>query len=75
MRALSTRQGGDFVSVAQGDGVFIRNQQFRFVSSFHPAGTNFLSADGSVTLIAETIDLQVYHALCTRAAGDVVGRL
>ncbi len=47
---------------------------FHNFSSFHPAGTNFLSADGSVHLVAETIDLPLYHALCTRAAGDVVGK-
>jgi hypothetical protein len=42
-------------------------------SSFHPAGTNFVTADGSVKAIAETIDEATYHALCTRMAGDVVG--
>jgi prepilin-type N-terminal cleavage/methylation domain-containing protein len=42
-------------------------------SSSHPLGTNFLSADGSVRTVAEQIDEQIYHALCTRAAGDSVG--
>lgn len=42
-------------------------------SSFHPSGTNFLSADGSVRLIAETIDGGVYRALCTRDGREVVG--
>ena len=42
-------------------------------SSRHPTGTNFLSADGSVRLISQDIDEQVYHALCTRAAGDSIG--
>jgi prepilin-type N-terminal cleavage/methylation domain-containing protein len=46
---------------------------FHNFSSFHPAGTNFLAADGSVRLIAETIDVAVYHALATRAAQEVVG--
>ena len=41
-------------------------------SSRHPSGTNFLSADGSVRMIAETIDETAYHALCTRDAGDIV---
>lgn len=41
-------------------------------SSYHPAGTNFLAADGSVHLVAETIERQTYHALCTRAEGDIV---
>jgi prepilin-type N-terminal cleavage/methylation domain-containing protein len=42
-------------------------------SSFHPAGTNFLAADGSAKMVPETIDMSVYHALCTRAEGDMVG--
>ncbi|MFC1597884.1 DUF1559 domain-containing protein, partial [Planctomycetota bacterium] len=42
-------------------------------SSRHPSGTQFLAADGSVKLIAETIDQQTYRALSTRSAGDVVG--
>ncbi|MCL4207206.1 MAG: DUF1559 domain-containing protein [Pirellulaceae bacterium] len=47
---------------------------FHNFSSFHPAGTNFLAADGSVRLIAETIDLSIYHALATRAGHEVVGQ-
>lgn len=46
---------------------------FHNFSSFHPAGTNFLSGDGSVRLIAETIDEKTYHALCTRQGGESVG--
>jgi len=41
-------------------------------SSRHPAGTNFLAGDGSVKLAPETINMAVYHALCTRDAGDLV---
>lgn len=41
-------------------------------SSEHPAGTNFVFADGSVRLIVETIDLAVYRALATRAGGEPV---
>ncbi|MEX0794603.1 MAG: DUF1559 domain-containing protein [Pirellulaceae bacterium] len=40
--------------------------------SRHPAGTNFVLADGSAHLITETIDLQVYRALATRSGGEVV---
>jgi prepilin-type N-terminal cleavage/methylation domain-containing protein len=42
-------------------------------SSNHPTGTNFLSADGSVRLVSQDIDENIYHALCTIAAGDSVG--
>jgi hypothetical protein len=41
-------------------------------SSFHPAGTHFLRADGSVRLILETIDQEVYLKLSTRARGDII---
>lgn len=41
-------------------------------TSEHPAGTNFLLADGSVRLLVETIDLGVYQGLATRAGGEVV---
>ncbi|WDI44547.1 DUF1559 family PulG-like putative transporter [Bremerella sp. P1] len=40
--------------------------------SRHPAGTNFVFADGSAHLITETIDLAVYQALATRNGGEVV---
>ena len=41
-------------------------------SSFHPSGTQFLSCDGSVRLISENIETNVYHALCTRDGGEVI---
>lgn len=40
--------------------------------SYHPAGTNFAFADGSVHIIVETIDLNVYYALATMQGGEVV---
>ncbi len=42
-------------------------------SSLHPSGTHFLLGDGSVHLIVETIDRDIYLNLCTRARGDIVG--
>jgi prepilin-type N-terminal cleavage/methylation domain-containing protein/prepilin-type processing-associated H-X9-DG protein len=50
------------------------DHEFHNFSSFHPGGTNFLAADGSVRLIAETIEISVYHALATRAGNEVVGQ-
>jgi len=41
-------------------------------SSMHPAGTHFLRGDGSVHLVLESIDQQVYFKLCTRANGDII---
>jgi len=46
---------------------------FHNFSSFHPSGTNFLSADGSVRMISQTIEEQTYRALSTRAGGEIVG--
>jgi hypothetical protein len=42
-------------------------------SSDHPTGANFTLGDGSVRMIADTIDLAVYQALATRAGGEPVG--
>lgn len=42
-------------------------------SSYHPMGANFVVADGSVRLVNNQIDPNVYHALCTRATGDSTG--
>ncbi|MBC8351153.1 MAG: DUF1559 domain-containing protein [Planctomycetes bacterium] len=40
--------------------------------SYHPGGTNFVFADGSVHIIVETIDLNVYFALATMQGGEAV---
>jgi prepilin-type processing-associated H-X9-DG protein len=40
--------------------------------SRHPAGTNFVFADGSVHLITETIDLSVYYGMATIAGNESV---
>ncbi|MFO0876436.1 MAG: DUF1559 domain-containing protein [Gemmataceae bacterium] len=41
--------------------------------SYHTGGGNFLFADGRVQFIRDTVSLPVFAALCTRAAGEVVG--
>ncbi|MDO4587614.1 MAG: DUF1559 domain-containing protein [Planctomycetia bacterium] len=41
-------------------------------SSFHPNGANFLSGDGSVHFISETIDTDVVKALATRNGHESV---
>ena len=43
------------------------------LSSFHPQGIHFVFCDGSVHFITSNISVQVYDALATRAAGDIVG--
>lgn len=48
---------------------------FSDFSSHHPFGANFLMADGSVRLISDEIDLDVYHAMATRAGREVVDSL
>ena len=40
--------------------------------SFHPGGVNALFADGSVRFVKDTISPTVWHALGTRAGGEVV---
>ncbi|MFO0807369.1 MAG: DUF1559 domain-containing protein [Gemmataceae bacterium] len=39
--------------------------------SFHPAGANFVFADGSIRFIQDTIKNTTFAALVTKAAGDV----
>ncbi|MCE5267826.1 MAG: DUF1559 domain-containing protein [Planctomycetaceae bacterium] len=39
-------------------------------SSHHPSGTQFLLGDGSVRLVPQSIDVNVYHAFCTRAGKE-----
>ncbi len=50
-----------------------REDSMHNFSSRHPAGANFLSADGSVRLVPSSIDEAVYRALCTRAGRDSTG--
>jgi prepilin-type N-terminal cleavage/methylation domain-containing protein/prepilin-type processing-associated H-X9-DG protein len=40
--------------------------------SFHTGGANFVFADGHVQFIRDSIPLEVFAALCTRAGGEVV---
>jgi hypothetical protein len=39
-------------------------------SSEHPGGTHFVLGDGSVHLLPDTIDLNVYRALVTLNGGE-----
>jgi prepilin-type N-terminal cleavage/methylation domain-containing protein/prepilin-type processing-associated H-X9-DG protein len=40
--------------------------------SFHAGGSNCVFADGHVQFVRESVSLNTFAALCTRAAGDVV---
>ena len=42
-------------------------------TSEHPGGVHSLMCDGAVRFIAETIDLNLFKALGTRAEGEVIG--
>jgi prepilin-type N-terminal cleavage/methylation domain-containing protein/prepilin-type processing-associated H-X9-DG protein len=49
------------------------NKGLSTARSFHPGGVNVLLCDGSVRLIANTIELAAWRALSTREGGEVVG--
>jgi hypothetical protein len=44
-------------------------------SSFHPTGAHFTLGDGSVRMLADTIDLDVYRALATRTGDEPIGKI
>jgi len=46
--------------------------QFINAQSFHPGGCNFTFADGSVRFIKDSISMNVYWGLGTRAYGEVI---
>lgn len=43
------------------------------LSSFHPQGVHFLLGDGSVRFVGNSISVQTYDALASRAGREVVG--
>lgn len=45
---------------------------FEDFSSYHAAGAQFILSDGAVRMITQFIDLEVYHALTTRANKEVI---
>lgn len=44
---------------------------FHNFSSYHPGATHFLTADGAVRLIGDTIDLSAFQAMATKNASDI----
>ena len=46
---------------------------YQGVYSFHPGGVNQLYGDGSVSFLNETVDIDTFLSLFTRAAGDNPG--
>lgn len=62
------------------DGVTTRGPRFINASnkwanpfSFHTGGVNVAMADGSVRFLSDTINNQIFMAICTDAGGEVVG--
>jgi len=43
------------------------------IRSEHPGGANGLFCDGSVRFLAETMNLEILAAICTREGGEIVG--
>ena len=52
--------------------MFDAPDHFEDFSSRHPAGSNFVFADGHVQLLLNSVDVQVFRALGTRAGGETV---
>ena len=55
--------------------VFTASYEYPRVNAFgslHPGGANFTMADGSVRFINQTIAQPTFHALGTRAGGELI---
>ncbi|HUG68085.1 MAG TPA: DUF1559 domain-containing protein [Pirellulaceae bacterium] len=63
----------DYNSWQEGKNGSAGNPTYAIITSrsFHPGGVDVALVDGSVRLIAETIDLQTWRAIATRAGGEV----
>ena len=54
---------------------FTTNYEYPRINAFgslHPGGANFAMSDGSVRFLKSTINMTIYHALGTRAGGEVI---
>jgi prepilin-type processing-associated H-X9-DG protein len=50
-----------------------RNQTYNYgFKSRHPGGANFAMADGSVRFIKDSVNIQAYRGLGTRAGAEVI---
>jgi prepilin-type N-terminal cleavage/methylation domain-containing protein/prepilin-type processing-associated H-X9-DG protein len=54
-------------------GFFIALRAVMPPSSHHPGGVNVLFGDGSVKFVKDSVNLQAWRALGTRAGGEVIG--
>jgi prepilin-type N-terminal cleavage/methylation domain-containing protein/prepilin-type processing-associated H-X9-DG protein len=60
---------------AKSQSTFTSQYEYPRVNSFgslHPGGANFVMVDGSVRFLKQSISMPVYHALGTRAGGEVI---
>ncbi len=56
-----------------GDCAINCNNSFE-IYAFHPGGANAAMADGSVRFLRDSMTIRTLAALCTRAAGEIVGQ-
>ena len=70
---FTTVNGINGINTIPGTGAFQRIPPYDYgFSSFHPGGTHFQMADGSVQFLSEFIDAAVLTALTTRAGGEPI---
>ena len=73
---LANAKAASALVLSHGSRAHISNDQLVFdadaTSSYHPGGVNFLFGDGSVHLISNGINGQVYEALLTRAGNEPI---
>ena len=63
----------DFTSQREGESIVFPTYTSSTARSYHSGGVNALLMDGSVHFVSNSIALQTWRALGTRAGGEVVG--
>ena len=64
--------GVDMTSMRDGESITLPTYAAVTARSFHPGGVNSLMVDGSVRFLKDTIALNIWRGLGTRASGEVL---
>ena len=70
---MMTAKGHRWAINSANDGTITLRTNEGGYGSHHPGGANFGHMDGSVRFLSETVDMETYRAMASRAGGEVAG--